>query len=118
MFKYFKLEEFACKHCGENLIDENFVRRLDQLRDICGFPFVIVSGYRCPTHNAAVGGAVNSQHMLGLAADIAATSSQAYMILSGAFSLGFRGIGVGMAPGKSQFVHLDLREKRPAVWSY
>ena len=52
-FKYFTLEEFACKHTGENNIDPTFVRRLDELRAVCGFPFVITSGYRDPSHPTA-----------------------------------------------------------------
>jgi uncharacterized protein YcbK (DUF882 family) len=35
-----------------------------------GRPMVLTSGYRCRKHNAAVGGAANSLHCLGLAADI------------------------------------------------
>lgn len=33
-------------------------------------PIRLVSGYRTPAHNAAVGGAKGSKHMTGLAADI------------------------------------------------
>jgi hypothetical protein len=36
-FKYFTLDEFACKHTGENKIVPAFVRRLDKLRAACGF---------------------------------------------------------------------------------
>ena len=32
---------------------------------------VVTSGYRCPIHNAAIGGAAESQHIYGTAADIA-----------------------------------------------
>jgi len=35
-----------------------------------GKPIIITSGYRCPALNAAVGGARDSAHMDGLAADI------------------------------------------------
>lgn len=35
-----------------------------------GKPIYVNSGYRCPRHNAAVGGVPNSQHMRGEAADI------------------------------------------------
>lgn len=33
-------------------------------------PIIVTSGYRCPELNKAVGGAANSAHVLGLAADI------------------------------------------------
>ena len=45
-FKYFTLDEFACKHTGENKIEPEFIHRLDELREACAFPFTITSGYR------------------------------------------------------------------------
>jgi zinc D-Ala-D-Ala carboxypeptidase len=42
---------------------------LETVRALLGRPMIISSGYRSPALNAAVGGAANSQHMLGLAAD-------------------------------------------------
>jgi hypothetical protein len=44
-------------------------RGLDRIRLLLGHPLDISSGYRSPTLNAAVGGARNSQHSQGLAAD-------------------------------------------------
>lgn len=43
---------------------------LDTIREAYGAPLRVVSGYRSPEHNAAVGGAKASQHMAGRAADI------------------------------------------------
>ncbi|MDZ5633922.1 D-Ala-D-Ala carboxypeptidase family metallohydrolase [Janthinobacterium sp. GMG1] len=43
---------------------------LEQVRTLVGAPIAISSGYRSPVLNKAVGGASNSAHMLGLAADI------------------------------------------------
>lgn len=43
---------------------------LDPLREAWGKPIVVTSGYRCPELNKAVGGAKNSHHMQGMAADI------------------------------------------------
>ncbi len=45
---------------------------LQPLRNSMGVPLHINSGYRCPELNALVGGAGNSQHRLGEAADIRA----------------------------------------------
>lgn len=42
---------------------------LQPLRDLVGMPIVISSGYRSPAVNAAIGGARNSEHMTGCAAD-------------------------------------------------
>ena len=43
---------------------------LDPLREAWGAPIIVTSGYRCERLNKAVGGAVNSQHRKGEAADI------------------------------------------------
>lgn len=43
---------------------------LDPLREWYGRPIYVNSGYRCPELNQAVGGAENSYHLHGMAADI------------------------------------------------
>lgn len=43
---------------------------LQPLRDKLGRPIVVTSGYRSPDLNTAIGGAENSAHMEGRAADI------------------------------------------------
>lgn len=74
-------QEFVCRCCGglppyakENIeaLVENV---LDPLRERYGKPIVVNSGYRCPKHNKEVGGATNSQHMEGEAADIRPTTN-------------------------------------------
>jgi len=45
---------------------------MQDVRDLIGAPVIISSGYRAPQVNAAVGGARDSQHILGLAADFIA----------------------------------------------
>ena len=43
---------------------------LEKIRSVLGYPIHINSGYRCPELNKAIGGALNSQHMTGNAADL------------------------------------------------
>lgn len=43
---------------------------LEDVRDVVGTPVRVTSGYRCPDLNLAIGGAKNSQHLTGCAADI------------------------------------------------
>lgn len=43
---------------------------LEQVRALVGAPVSVSSGYRSPALNKAVGGAANSAHVQGLAADI------------------------------------------------
>ena len=45
---------------------------LDPIREAWGEPIVVSSGYRCKGLNALVGGAKNSHHLLGCAADLIA----------------------------------------------
>ena len=45
---------------------------LDPIREAWGAPILVSSGYRCKELNALVGGAKNSHHLLGCAADITA----------------------------------------------
>ena len=59
------LRAFATSH-------QRLIELIEQLRkNIGGYSIHINSGYRCPTHNANVGGVPNSQHVLGTAADLA-----------------------------------------------
>lgn len=55
---------------------------LQPLRDMVRFPIVVTSGFRCPKLNKAVGGAKNSQHMKGEAADIKCNYLAAFQLAS------------------------------------
>lgn len=111
--EHFAANEFAC-HCGcgtgGDKIHPRLIELLEQLRaNIGGLPLHINSGYRCPSHNAAVGGVPNSQHALGTAADVARPAGLSF----GAFQwyvdqLPFDGIG--LYPGDmGDFIHVDVR---------
>lgn len=52
-----------------NLVDL-CVNVLEKVREQWGSPVTVNSGYRCPKLNKAIGGAKNSQHVTGQAADI------------------------------------------------
>lgn len=81
---HFYLDEFtrsqtATRHCIDNSVDlgSQIFRNIESLcidvlhpiREALG-PVHITSGYRCPKLNNKIGGSPNSQHTLGLAADI------------------------------------------------
>lgn len=68
----FHLSEYECKcsNCSETLVDMDHVVKLQQLRHDLGSSITITSAYRCPSHNKAVGGVLNSQHQIGTATDI------------------------------------------------
>lgn len=83
--KYFEMEEFTVSQEGarrgwdntppsggdvENSIKALVEHILDPFREEVDRPVVVSSGYRSPKINAAIGGAKNSQHTKGEAADI------------------------------------------------
>lgn len=98
---HFSRSEFACHHCGAVQLAPSLVAHCELLRAGVGKPMRIVSGYRCPVHNRAVGGARYSRHMLGQAVDVPA----GYCTVDQAKAAGFRGIGVC----RGRVVHLDIR---------
>ncbi|MGR7921927.1 D-Ala-D-Ala carboxypeptidase family metallohydrolase [Zobellella denitrificans] len=69
---HFQRREFACKcGCGFDAVDAELLGVLEQLRaDLGGHAVTITSACRCDSHNRKVGGARNSVHRLGKAADI------------------------------------------------
>lgn len=68
--KYFSKKEFSCKCCGRIRIDNRLLDALESLRELVGLPIIITSGYRCAKHNKNIGGAADSYHVKGMAADI------------------------------------------------
>lgn len=113
--KNFKVQEFACKHCKSIKIDINLLVKLEELRQAIGSkPIIINSGYRCPTHNRNVGGAKNSQHLYGKAADVRVAGMSPRQLEKYADRV-FSNGGVGM--GGATIVHVDTRNGK-ARWRY
>lgn len=120
-FPNFTPGEFACKCCGQEGIDLEFVAKLQELRSKVGIPLKISSGYRCKNHPNEVNKKIPGSHNEGLAADILCNGADAHKILSMALELKFSGIGVNMkGDWNSRFLHLDMSQKktRPTIWSY
>lgn len=64
------------------------VHVLQPLRDHLGYPLKVNSGYRCRSVNTHIGGARNSQHISGHAADIIDTYNGNGQLLRTIFHLG------------------------------
>jgi len=112
--RYFKLSDFDCQETGNNEMSEEFLEKLDDLRHVCGFPFIITSGYRDPTHSIEARKAKAGTHARGIASDIRINNgNEAYDIIKNAQSMGFNGIGVAKS-----FIHVDIRKGMPVIWSY
>lgn len=122
--QYFHLNEFECHcGCGRAEMSQVFLEKLDHLRTLYGKPMPVVSGYRCPSHNAKVSHTGQTgPHTTGKAADISVSRGDAHRLLYIALQLGFTGIGV-QQKGSSRFLHLDMLtdapgQPRPTIWSY
>lgn len=117
-FKYFSPETdpilFKCSFNNFPGIDYNFVHQLDELRERCGFPFVITSGYRSAMHPEEKKKSKPGTHSQGIAADIKVSDGyQRRVVVENAIKMGFRGIGVAKG-----FVHVDMRDTTPVMWTY
>lgn len=103
----FRVREFASKDGADTiLIDTKLVDYLQQIRNKFGKPIIISSGYRSKAHNKAVGGASNSYHTKGMAADIIVDGVSSKRVAQYAEAIGVNGIG--WYEGK-KFTHVDTR---------
>lgn len=99
---HFSKAEFADHRTGQVEVDMLLISALERLREIIGKPIIVVSGYRSKSTNAAVGGAVDSQHLVGRAVDV----QPGTCTITQARAAGFRGIGI---KDGQWVVHLDIR---------
>ncbi|MGM0409171.1 MAG: YcbK family protein [Bacillota bacterium] len=102
----FKLSEFESRDTKEVKITKELIDRLEILRYKLGSqPLIINSGYRTPEHNKAVGGAPESKHMEGIAADVKKVKDYTIDEMAEiAEEIGFTGIGK-----YNTFIHVDCR---------
>ena len=122
--KNFSLSEFECK-CGCEMPSEVLANikivaiNLQILRDYIEVPITVNSAYRCKEHNTRIGGAANSQHILGKASDIVVkgfTPDEVFDIVQNlrrnpmVKGVIFQGLG-----RYNTFLHVDIR-KNYRVW--
>lgn len=106
--KYFKRKEFACRcGCGTSTVDAELLQVVTDVREHFGVPVVITSGHRCAKHNANVGGAKNSMHLTGKAADIKVQGVIPYRVWSYLTARYPNKYGIGSYPN---FTHIDVRD--------
>lgn len=113
--KNIHLNELSCR-CGcatplqvlPHLVTLGFC--LQRIRDHFGAAVFINSGYRCTSHNTAVGGASRSFHLSGMAADIRVYGVHPQNVYKALIVLMQKGLiltgGIKCYP---TFVHYDIR---------
>jgi len=116
--KYFTLNEFKCK-CGkcqipEGVPSDQLIDILTDIREHFGCPVIINSGYRCPSHNARIGGAKKSQHTIGSAADIVVKGIKTKIVYDYVIrKYGKEPLGIAVKWNSTNpfggFVHIDTR---------
>ena len=113
--EHFTNEELACHHCGVNECKPELLDALELLRASINRPIIVNDAYRCPEHNRAIGGVPDSQHVLGLAADIRVPGMTAAELYFAAVKIGpIKGLG---RDDHKNYLHVDVRQ-RFAQWCY
>jgi uncharacterized protein YcbK (DUF882 family) len=106
----FKVREFACKDGSDTVfLSTGLVQILQQIRYHFGKPITINSGYRTESYNKKVGGSAYSQHLYGLAADIAVSGVSPEKVAAYAETLLPNTGGIGRY---ANFTHIDVRRQK------
>ncbi len=114
---HFTDAELSCRHCGRNECKPELLAALEAFRVVVGRPVTVDDAYRCPEHNAAVGGVPNSEHTKGIAADVKVPGMEpSKMYVAALMVPAFANGGIGVAE-RQCYIHLDTRPGR-ARWCY
>jgi len=105
----FSPAEMACRGDATLMIDPAAMDRLQALRTAIGKPMIVLSAYRSPAHNKAVGGAKHSQHLYARAFDISMANHDPESFEQAARAAGFTGFG--FYP-RQNFMHIDIGPAR------
>lgn len=105
----FSPAEMACRGDATLMIHAPSLDKLQALRIALGKPMVVLSAYRSPAHNKAVGGAKHSQHLAARAFDISMANHDPESFERAARAAGFTGFG--FYP-RQNFMHIDTGPAR------
>lgn len=121
--EHFVVGELSSHGNGNCYVRRELLAGLEKLREKLNMPIHIISAYRDPAHNHAVGGASKSMHIYGLAADIPGICGYRAVVGLQIFS------GIGQRNGAIS--HVDMRHhagsnnltpsaspQNPVIWAY
>lgn len=121
--KNFTLNEFACKctkcqaNIGGTTINMRLVNAVQAYRDLVNKPVEILSGYRCPEYNKAIGGVGHSEHTTGEAVDLRVRGLSLKAQYEAALKIdALNKSGIGVYPSEG-FIHVDVNRTKPARWA-
>lgn len=116
----FTVREFACRDGSDCiLIDTELIKILQKIRNRFAQPVTINSAYRNAAYNKKVGGAANSQHVKGTAADIVVKGIKPKKVAAYTESIMPNSGGIGEYGGsKGEFTHIDVRANRARWQNY
>ena len=109
MTKYFK-------EIDDGNMNQDFLLKLDEARELAGIPFKINSAFRTVENELANGRDGTSSHTKGLAVDISATNSGTrFKVMSSLIKVGFIRIGI-----RHDFIHVDMdhEKSQEVMWTY
>jgi zinc D-Ala-D-Ala carboxypeptidase len=114
---HFTLDEFRCPCCGHVIeaAAQRLATQLEKARAPFNAGMTLISAYRCTHLNGQVNGKKNSQHLFGLAADIACVTDAArFRLIASLLGAGFKRLGIG-----SDYIHADIGIiTGPCIWTY
>ena len=112
---HFYREEFACScnSCGRDTVDVELIELLEDILTHFNRAVTVTSGHRCKAFNAEIGGAKDSQHLYGRAADIIVSEVSPVVVVAFINGLYPDKYGIGTY---SKWVHVDTRNTK-ARWN-
>ena len=118
---HFNSSEFRCKCCGKIKIDTVLIDTLEKLFPALDLGRInVISGYRCPAHDKAVGGRGAGSHVEGYAADVRCFYRDGSIVPSSVVTLTLERMGhnngIGFRCGRvsdsSGNTHIDTKPRK------
>lgn len=117
----FSPEEMQCQETGELGITVGYMNWIQGVRTECGFPLVVISGYRSPEHSIEIvkDDPENGEHPEGMCSDIVIPNWRCMDFMRIIFKHGVRRLGIRGVKDGSRVFHVGMSTRLPqALWTY